>query len=436
MMDCTMGVLNLMLSGLTCVRVKTSVGQMLLLGPELSNGSRVHCLVCKYGLCFDLFVANGLIDMYCKCGSLSHARKLFDEMPERDIVSWTNMISGYSNVGRVQESRVLFERMRLEGLEGNEFTWSALITGYARVGDCDEAFSLFRKMSEAGLVPDVATWNAMICGFVQSGEMVKGVELFRDMLVVGVKPNPVTVTGLLPAFGSMGSVNNGKEVHGLIYRTNMYNVFVASALIDMYSKCGCVKHARNVFDTVLSKNVASWNAMIECYGKHGMVNSAFELLDKMEDENVKPNQVTLTCVLASCSHGGMVNKGLTFFKSTRESQRVEIREEHYGCVIDMLCRSGKIEEAYDLVHELGTEVTDSMVGSFLNGCVAYKRPDLAKKMTEDVMKLKTNRPGGFVTLSNVYAGEGEWAKVEMLREVMKLQGVQKLPGFSSLSSDI
>ncbi|GJV93327.1 pentatricopeptide repeat-containing protein [Tanacetum coccineum] len=330
-------------------------------------GKQVHCLVCKYGLCFDLFVANGLIDMYCKCGSLSHARKLFDEMPERDICFLDEYDIGY------------------------------------RVGDCVEAFSLFRKMSGAGLVPDVATWNAMICGFVQSGETVKGVELFREMLVAGVEPNPVTITGLLPG---------GNLI------------------------LGYVKHARNVFDTVSSKNVASWNAMIGCYGKHGMVNSAFELLDQMEDEHVKPNQVTLTCVLASCSHGGMVNKGLTFFKSMRESQRVEIREEHYGCVIDMLCRSGKIEEAYDLVHELDTEVTDSMVGSFLNGCVSYSRPDLAKKVAATLMKIKTNKPGGFVTLSNVYAAEGEWAKVEMLREVMKVQGVQKLPGFSSLSNDI
>ncbi|PWA54308.1 tetratricopeptide-like helical domain-containing protein [Artemisia annua] len=98
-----------------------------------------------------------------------------------------------------------------------------------------------------------------------------------------------------------------------------------------------------------------------------------------------------------------------------ESQQVKIREEHYGCVIDMLCRSGKIEEAYDLVHELDTEVTDSMDGSFLNGCVSYNRPDLAKREVAASMKMKTNKPGGFVTLSNVYAGEGEWAKVEMLR---------------------
>ncbi|PWA51218.1 tetratricopeptide-like helical domain-containing protein [Artemisia annua] len=185
---------------------------------------------------------------------------------------------------------------------GNEFTWSALLTGYARVGDCDEVFSLFRKMSEAG-----------------------------DMLVAVVKPTPITITGLLPAFGSMGSINNGKEVH---------------------------EHARNMFGTVWSKNVASRNAMIGCYGKHAMV--------------------------------GWLTK-VTFYKSMRESQWVEIREEHYGCVIGLLCRSLKIEEA----------------------------PDLAKKVVATLTKMKTNKSGVFITLSNVYAGEGEWAKVEMLREVMK-----------------
>ncbi|KAI3804416.1 hypothetical protein L1987_25934 [Smallanthus sonchifolius] len=172
-------------------------------------------------------------------------------------------------------------------------------------------------MKLAGLEPNEFTWNALITG----QQIVEAVGLFRDMLVAGVKPNPVTITGLLPAFGSMGS------------------------------------------------NIASWNAMIECYGKHGMVDSAIELLDKMEEENIQPNQVTLTCVLASCNHGGMVNKGLTLFKSMRESQRVEIRHEHYACVIDILCCSGEMEEANDLIQELRTEVTDLMIGAFLNGCV-------------------------------------------------------------------
>ncbi|XP_071730888.1 pentatricopeptide repeat-containing protein At5g59600-like [Rutidosis leptorrhynchoides] len=403
---------------------------------DINKGKSVHCVIYKLGLQFDPQFVNGLIDMYCKCGYVFYARKLFDKMPEPDVVSCTNMISAYSNAGWVQESLVLFQRMKLKGLEPNEFTWNALITGFAKIGDCDGALTLFTEMRHAGLVPDVVTWNAIVSGFVQSQQTIKAVEIFRDMLVAGVNPNPVTITGLLPAIGSIGSVNSGREIHGLICRTDMYdNVFVASALIDMYSKCGCVNHARNVFDTIPSKNIASWNSMIGCYGKHGMADSAIDLLDKMEEEKIKPNQVTLTCVLASCSHSGLVNKGLTIFKSMRESQRVEIRVEHYACVIDILCRSGKIEEAYDLLQELNTKVTDSMLGAFLNGCVVYNRSDLAKKMA-NVIKMEFKRPGGFVTLSNIYAGEGEWAKVERLRNIMKLQSIHKQFGFSSVVKNV
>ncbi|MFS7950239.1 putative tetratricopeptide-like helical domain superfamily [Helianthus anomalus] len=112
--------------------------------------------------------------------------------------------------------------------------------------DCDGALTSFFKMSKTGLVPDVVAWYAMISRFVQSEKTAEAVELFRDMLVAGVKPNPITITGLLPAFGSTGSVKNGKEIHRLVYRTNMYaNVFVATALIDMYSKRGYAKHARD-----------------------------------------------------------------------------------------------------------------------------------------------------------------------------------------------
>ncbi|XP_059668861.1 pentatricopeptide repeat-containing protein At5g59600-like [Cornus florida] len=181
----------------------------------------------------------------------------------------------YSNVGKIDQSVVLFEQMKLEGLEPNEFTWNAMIAGYARRGDCNSAFTLFSRMRREGFIPDLVTWNAMISSFVQSQKYVEAIELFRDMLIAGLNPNQVTVTGLLPARGSIGSIQSGKEIHGLIYRMDLcINVFVASALIDTYSKYGSVKDASNVFNKIPVKNVASWNAMIGCYGKHGLVDSS------------------------------------------------------------------------------------------------------------------------------------------------------------------
>ena len=406
--------------------LKQCVGLM-----DFNKGKEVHCVISRTGFGNVVSVANSLIDMYCKCGHVGYGRKVFDGMIERDVVSWTSMICGYCNIGTLEEALVLFERMKVEGLEPNDFTWNVMIAGYARDGDCNGAFVLFSRMVREGLVPDLVTWNAMISGFTQSLKAVEAWRLFQDMLVAGIKPNQVTVTGLLPACGLMGSIHRGKELHGLIYRMGFdMNVFVATALIDVYSKCGTVKDAWDVFDRIPIKNVASWNAMIGCYGKHGLVDSSIQLFERMQAEGMQANHITLISVLSACSHGGLVEKGLTIFRSMKEKYGVEISQEHYSCVLDLLCRSGRMLEAYELFKEMPIEVTDSIVGAFFNGCKIHGRRDLAKRMAEDILRMELKRPGGFVTLSNIYAADGEWEEVENIRKVMKEQGVHKKPGFS------
>ncbi|KAA8528130.1 hypothetical protein F0562_035619 [Nyssa sinensis] len=390
------------------VALKACVGLM-----DEYTGKQVHAMINKMGFDSDVSVANALIDVYCKYGNMGHARRVFDMTPNRDVASWTSIICGYFNAGNIEQSHVLFEQMKLEGLEPNDFTWNAMIAGYARKGDSERAFTLFSRMIREGLIPDSVTWNAIISGFVQSQKTAEAVKLFRDMLIAGIKPNHVTVTGLLPACGLIGSIQRGKEIHGLIYRMELYfNVFVASALIDMYSKCGSVKDAWNVFDRIPVKNVASWNAMIGCYGKHGMFNSSVQLFEEMQDEGLQANQVTLICVISACRHGGLVEKGLKIFRSMRETYGVEVSKEHYACIVDLLCRSGRMEEAYALVKEMPMEVTDSIIGAFFNGCKIHERRDLATKMAEDILTMELKRPAGFVTLSNIFAADGEWEDVE------------------------
>ena len=145
---------------------------------------------------------------------------------------------------------------------------------------------------------------------------------------------------------------------------------------------------------------------------------------------MQANHITLISVLSACSHGGLVEKGLTIFRSMKEKYGVEISQEHYSCVLDLLCRSGRMLEAYELFKEMPIEVTDSIVGAFFNGCKIHGRRDLAKRMAEDILRMELKRPGGFVTLSNIYAADGEWEEVENIRKVMKEQGVHKKPGFS------
>ncbi|ONH99244.1 hypothetical protein PRUPE_6G020300 [Prunus persica] len=410
------------------VMLKVCVGLM-----DLNKGKEVHAVVNKLGFAKDVSLANALIDMYCKCGSVCHAHRVFDRMLDRDVASWTSMICGYFNVAKTDQALLLFERMKLDELEPNYFTWNAMIAGFARCGDTERAYALLSRMTEGGLVPDLVTWNAIIAGFSQSQHAGEAFKVFRVMLLSGTKPNLVTITGLLPACGLIGSIRRGREIHGLIYRIGFdINVFVASALIDMYSKCGSVEKARSVFDRIPVNHVASWNALIGCYGKYGMVDSSIELFERMQEGGVQANEVTLTCVLSACSHSGYVEKGLKIFRSMKGSHGVEASKEHYACVVDLLCRSGKMVEAYELVREMPVEVTESIVGAFFNGCKVHGRRDLAKMMAEAILKMELKRPGGFVTLSNIYAADGEWEEVEKVRKVMKQRKVLKKPGSSWL----
>ena len=172
--------------------------------------------------------------------------------------------------------------------------------------------------------------------------------------------------------------------------------------------------------------------MISCYGKHGRIEHAIKLFEKMQYEGVLPNEVTLTSLLSACSHGGLVEKGLKIFWSMEESYGIRARKEHYACVIDLLCRVGRLEEAYNIVKDMAIEVTDSIVGAFFSGCKVYARRDLAEKMAKDILQMDLKKLEGLVALSNIYAAEGEWDNVENVRNMMKDKGFNKMPGSSWL----
>lgn len=322
-------------------------------------------------------------------------------------------------------------RMKLEGLEPNDFTWNAVITGYAQCGDRTGALELLSRMSREGLCCDLITWNALISGFSRSNQPFEALKIFREMLVAGIRPNHVTVTGLLPVCGLMGSAQRGRELHGLIYRLSLeVNVYVASALIDMYSKTGNVKAAKNVFDGTHVRNVALYNVIIGCLGMNGLVTDSLQLFEDMQEQGFQPNEVTLVCVLSACSHGGLVEQAMKFFRSMKVKYQVEINREHYACVVDLLCRAGELEEAYELIRRMPVKASESIVGAFSNGCRIHGRRDLAEKMVDDLKKVALKKPGALVTLSNIHAAGEEWQEVQHVRKLMKAKGVYKKPGFS------
>ncbi|KAE9616571.1 hypothetical protein Lal_00034573 [Lupinus albus] len=216
-----------------------------------------------------------------------------------------------------------------------------------------------------GFVSDLIAWNALIYGLVQSHEVMEAFKVFQGILDSRIQPNQVTIAALLPACGSAGSAKWGREIHGFICRKGFdINVFIASALIDMYSKGGSVKDAQNVFDKIPCKNVASWNAMIDCYGKCGMIDSSMELFKKMQEQGLQPNEVTFTCILSACSHSGSVQKGLEIFISMKECYGIEAGVKHYASIVDLFCRFGRMVEAYEFIKAMSIQVIESIARAF------------------------------------------------------------------------
>ncbi|RAL37894.1 hypothetical protein DM860_000588 [Cuscuta australis] len=402
---------------------------------DLRKGKGVHCMLYRLGFQVDLPIGNALLDMYGKLGNMHYARSLFTAMSMRDVATWTSMLYGYSSMGNIEECLNLFERMRHGGLKPNEFTWNVIISACSRRGDSDAAFLLLSKMSKEGLECDLVTWNAMISGFVQSHRYDAAFALFQEMLAAGQNPNETTFTSLLTMCGLIGAVKIGKEIHGSIYRTRInINAFVSSALVDMYAKCGSVNDSWNAFITAPVKNSASWNSLIGCYGKHGMVDHAIKLFEKMQYEGIQATELTFTSLLSACSHNGLVKKGLEIFRSMDVLYGIPAKKEHYACIVDLLCRFGWMDEAYNTIIQMPIEVTESILGSFFNGCKVHERKDLVDMLSTKIPKMELRVPGSTVTLSNVYAAQGEWEKVETMRKLMKYKSFNRIPGSSWVSS--
>lgn len=282
---------------------------------DLETGRLIHSLVIRSGLSSCRRVSNALLAVYAKCSRLSLARRFFEEMDERDIVSWNSMISGYCRRGENVEAHRLLNIMCEEGIEPSLITWNILIGGYSQSGDCDAAMELVDKMRCFGVIPDVFTWTSMVSGLAQNNRVVKALELFRKMLLVDVQPNEVTIASAVSACASVKSLEMGKELHSIAVKMGLFsNVLVGNALIDMYSKCGDIEAARMVFDLMSEKDVYTWNSMIGGYCQGGYCGKAHDLFMKMQKSETSPNAVTWNVIISGYIQNGDEDQAMELFQ--------------------------------------------------------------------------------------------------------------------------
>ena len=400
---------------------------------------------------------NTIITALAQCGRIEEAQMLFDRMQERDVVSWTTMVAGLAKNGRIDDARALFDRMPVR----NVVSWNAMVTGYAQNGRLDEALELFERMPER----DMPSWNTMITGFIQNGELNKAEKLFDEMSrknVItwtammtgfvqhglseealkmfnkmqshdGLRPNTGTFVTVLGACSDLAGQFEGQQIHQLICKTVFQDsTYVVSALINMYSKCGELHIARKMFDDGLlsQRDLISWNGMIAAYAHHGYGKEAINLFNEMQESGFQGNDVTFVGLLTACSHAGLVEEGLKYFDELLKNRSIQVREEHYACLIDLCGRAGRLKEAFDIIEGLGEDASMSVWGALLAGCNVHGKADIGKLVAKKILNIEPENAGTYLLLSNMYASVGKWKEAANVRMKMKDKGLKKQPGCS------
>lgn len=364
-------------------------------------GKCFHSLILRSGFVFDMYVGTSLVDMYVKCGDLIDARKLFDEMPVRDVSAWNVLIAGYMKDGLFKDAEELFEEMPIR----NIVSWTAMISGYAQNGLADESLQLFDKM----LDPDSE-----------------------------VRPNWVTVMSVLPACAHSAALDRGKKIHSFAREAGLEkNPSVQTALIAMYAKCGSLVDARLCFDQInpREKKLVAWNTMITAYASHGFGREAVSTFEDMLRAGIQPDKITFTGLLSGCSHSGLVDVGLRYFDCMSLVYFVEKGHDHYACVVDLLGRAGRLVEAYNLISQMPMAAGPSIWGSLLAAGRSHRNLEIAELAAKKLFILEPDNSGNYIVLSNMYAEAGMWEEVTHLRIQQKSRRIMKSPGCSWIEFD-
>ncbi|KAH7835999.1 hypothetical protein Vadar_031872 [Vaccinium darrowii] len=490
---------------------------------NIDGGRRVHCEIVKVGSP-DGFVMTGLVDMYAKCGEVECSREVFDDIVDRNVVSWTSMIVGYVQNDYVEEGLVLFNQMR-DGLVEDMYvkcqaigdarslfdehhvidlvSWTAMIVGYTQSGHPNEALELFTDKKWEGTLPNAVTtasvlsacaqssllnlgrsihslgiklgledhivanalvdmyakcrsiedaqflfkmvsdknlvaYNSIISGYSQNGSSYEALKLFHKMRSEHLVPDAVTVVTVLSACASLGALPVGSSLHAYSIKGGLLSssVYVGTSLVNFYAKCGEAESARIVFDGMKEKNRITWAAMIGGYGMQGDCGGSVALFTDMLSENLEPNKVIFTSILSACSHTGMVGEALVYFNSMRQKYNIVPSRKHYVCMVDLLARAGRLDEAWDFIATMPIKPDASLFGAFLNGCNLHSRFDLGEAAAKRMIELHPDEACYYVIMSNLYTSSGRWHQANQVRDLMKKRGLIKSLGCSRVDMEM
>ncbi|VFR00254.1 unnamed protein product [Cuscuta campestris] len=358
-------------------------------------GVQGHAFLIKTGLNLFVKACNAVMDLYVKCGLIDETRRVFDELKERSVVSWTILLDG---------------AVRLEGLE--------------------IAKLVFDQMPERNKV----AWTIMIAGYIENGFTMEAFKLLRTVLFdLRFELNFVTLCSWLSASAQSGNLLMGQWMHAYYLKkiNGDHDIMISTSLVDMYAKCGRVNDALRVFAMTTPRNVVTWNAMLSGLAMQGKGDILVNMFDQMVRE-VKPDRVTFTAVLSACSHSGLVDLGRHFFYNLEPIYGIKPSIEHFSCFIDLLGRAGYLDEAKSVIEQMHIPPNEVVLGSLLGACSVHRNVEMGECLMKDLVNLYPHNTQYHVLLSNMYIVAGKRDQAISLRRILKHRGIRKVPGVSSI----
>ncbi|XP_019422034.1 PREDICTED: pentatricopeptide repeat-containing protein At2g22410, mitochondrial-like [Lupinus angustifolius] len=457
----------------------------------------VHANAIKLGMGSHACVQNAFLSAYVACRLIQSARKLFDDISDRTLVSWNSMIAGYGRMGCCKEVILLFQEMQnlgveldvftlvsllsvsskhgnldlgrfvhiyiiITGIETDSIVTNALIDMYAKCGHLQCAKIVFDRMVDKNVVSwtcmvnayanhglidyalelfnqmpikNVVSWNSIIWCHVQEGQYSEAVELFRRMCISGVMPEEATLVSILSSCSHMGDLALGKEAHVFISDNNIaVSVTLYNSLIDMYAKCGALQTARDIFFAMPEKNVVSWNIIIGALALHGFGEDAIEMFEKMQENGLCPDEITFTGLLSACSHSGLVDSGQYYF-DMMSTFGISPDIAHYACMVDLLGRWGLLGEAMTLIQKMPMKPDVVVWGALLGACRTYGNLEIGRPIMKQLLELGRYDSGLYVLLSNMYSESQRWDDMKKIRKIMDESGIKKCRAISFIEID-
>ncbi|KAF5200512.1 Pentatricopeptide repeat-containing protein [Thalictrum thalictroides] len=457
-------------------------------------GMQIHAHAIRMVTTNRLIIETELVHMYAKCGLLNYAQHIFDRMEVRNSYSWNSLIEGYEQNGQAKKSLELFKEMQATGIKPDCFSLASAVSAciklsdirmgkethgfivrnsleklgilkcvlvdmYAKCGDMDYACNAYNQTSKkdvniqnvmvsafvgCGRMDDarrlfdemeernIISWNSIILGFSKVSKKEETFKLFIRMLKESVEFDTSTLVTLFNFCANLPALPQGIQLHTLAIKTGLVNTSITmdSTLIDMYAKGGDIIQARRFFDKMTEKNIVSWNTMITGYGKHGYSEEVLVLYEHMQEEGMHLNDVTLLSVLSACSHTGLTKEGIEIFIAMLEDHRLEATAAHYTCMVDLLGRAGRLEDAKEVIERMPVKPEVSTWGALLGACRVHQNVEMGRHAADHLFEMDPLNPGHYVLMSNIYAAAGSWKEVEEVRSMMKIRGVRKDAGVS------